>query len=88
MFLDTKDITKELHEFVNDKQFKNFEVIVENLAKAKILEMQGDKDNSADNLLANKKILNFYLHLPFTIKQFAKQAIENQKAKAEKNSDL
>lgn len=86
---DRRDISKELTNFCKSNQFKNFEIISQDLAAAKFLEIQGSQsDASHADMIANRKILNFYLNLPNEIKFRYQQLLKEKEIAAERTSDI
>lgn len=64
-----KEISKELSSFTKSSQFKNFEAIMEDLAAAKFVEIQSNAESKSHaDLIADRKVLNFYMNLPKDIK--------------------
>lgn len=85
MFFERKDISKELSSFVKSNQMRNFEAICQDLAMAKFLEIQGAQaDASHADLIANRKILNFYLNLPNEVRFRHTQMLREKEIAAER----
>ena len=89
MLFNRKDISKELTSFVRSSQFKNFQVIMDDLALAKLQEIQKSTDDASHaNLIANRKILNFYTQLAEEMKWRLAQVNRERELAAERNPDL
>lgn len=74
-----KDITLELDRFVNSSAFVDFEIIMDDIARRKFLDIQNSQVKSADELMADRKILNFYMNLARDLK-FRLKAVEMEKS--------
>lgn len=76
-----QDISKELGEFVTSNQFQNFKAIMEDFAYSKFMEIQTNPENqNLADLIANRKILNFYLNLARDLEFRLQQANANRDA--------
>lgn len=64
-----EDISKQLSSFVSSEQFNNFELIMEDMAQQKFMEVQANPDTlSHAELIASRKMLNLYLNLARDLK--------------------
>jgi len=63
-----KDMSKELSRFINSDGYNDFIVIMDDIAAQKFLEMQSKPDVPHADMIADRKILNFYLNLSRDLK--------------------
>jgi hypothetical protein len=76
-----QDISAELAELVTSPQFKNLQAVMEDMAYSKFMEVQTNPDaQSHADLIANRKILNFYLNLCRDLEFRYRQAEANREA--------
>jgi hypothetical protein len=66
---ESKDIYKDLNDFCESRQFKTFEKIMDDISRAKFLQIQSNPDGmSHADLIAERKVLNMYMNLPNELK--------------------
>lgn len=71
-----KDISQQLSRFINSETFKDFEDIMNDTATQKLIEIQSNPDvTNHAQMIADRKILNFYLNLSRDLK-FRLMALE------------
>ena len=90
MILKKIDIETELINFVSSNQFANFRLILESLAATKFEEMQ-KTNKSYEEMLADKRMLNFYLtcadELVRKVESLERQAIAKREEQAKATED-
>ena len=90
MILKKIDIETELINFVSSNQFANFRLILESLAATKFEEMQ-KTNKSYEEMLADKRMLNFYLtcadELVRKVESLERQAIAQREEQAKATED-